>query len=104
MGRLLDVDWEELNKISSNIESQANSLKELENKYNDFLNSLDAVWSGNDASNFKENGLKLSYSLKNEITYLNTWHDFLLKSSEKYNGIVDNFLLKLNEIETGFNE
>ena len=104
MGRVVDVDWEDLTKISDKFLEQSNILKKLSNDFEENFNTVDDCWSGFDSSNYNASSKKITKEIKVEATYLKVWYEFLTKSSKIYNENVDEGLQNINVLEQIINE
>lgn len=104
MGRLLEVDWQEVGSIANSFQNQADKISDSKKKLIEFNNSLDNYWKGTDKDNYKKSIESIINSLDEEIEYLKIWQDFLLKSAKKYNDNVDDILVKLNEASVELGE
>lgn len=104
MGRVIYVDWIELNKIGEKFQEQSIEIKTITDQVKNTLESIDNCWRGIDSNNFKENSKQLIRDLKVESLYLELWYEYLTKSSRRYNGNVEDGLSKLRNIEVLYNE
>ena len=104
MGRTISVNWAELKKSSDKFQEESNEIKDIMNQFNSNFNQIKQCWTGVDADNFVKNCTEVTRLLKLESLYLDVWSEFLSKSSNRYNGNVEDGLSRMNNIEASFDD
>ena len=98
MGRELKVDWEEIKTISTSIKSNASSISNIKNELNDTISDIKSSWQGTDASNFITNFETIVNELDDELSYLDSWCNFINKASIGYSDTFQNYLTGVNKL------
>lgn len=104
MGRVIDVDYGELKKLSDKFYLESNEIKKIANEMNDMFNQAVSCWSGIDSKNFIKNSNKVINVLKKEAMYLEIWRDYLIRSSCKYGDNIDDGMSILRNLESSFDD
>ena len=99
MGRVIDVDWDELTSSSNNFGTQASDMLDIRNDLLNAIEMLDNGWLGYDADNYNKNFNEFVKNFYSEAKYLERWSNYLTKSSKNYSNHVEEDTKKLRTIE-----
>ena len=104
MGRVINVNWGNLNGIGNDFLEQANEMNDLTIELKETFDLIDNAWRGYDANAYKYKVPKALRMLDKETKYLASWHSFLTKTSNKYVSNVENGVTNINKINNMYED
>ena len=104
MGRIIDVNYQELYDMGAKFEEQGMKIKQLKETAANNFNSLKDLWTGADAFNYTNNATDLINELNKEMLYVLEWAEFFTKASYIYSGNVEEGTARLNSIKSILDE
>jgi len=100
MGRVVDVNWEELHGVGKEFLDQAIEFREISKELKkDYISVRDA-WRGTDANTYLKKSNIIVNKMKKESMYLDAWYEYLTGSAGIYNGNVESGLKGIRAIDS----
>ena len=98
MSKIIKVNWEELNRLSSRTSANAEEFEQIRQRMIQIMSSLQSCWQGGDSTKFINKAITYLEKIKVDSQYLMELGDFYNKSSRKYNGGVEEGLTKVRQV------
>ena len=102
MGRRINVNWAQLQKLSSETRENSEEFEQIRLKMLEVILSIDECWKGPDAQNFIRKAVGYVNGLKKETNKLTEWSEYFNKSAMKYNGGVEDGIRSVRDFSREF--
>lgn len=99
MGRVIKIDWYEVNQISKKFFEEAENLKKIIDDSTNTYNGISEAWTGMDANNFITNSNECINLISKEYLHLLEWSKYLTKAALRYSDNVEESLKRMKSIE-----
>lgn len=102
MGRTVKINWSETRRHSDVFRKDAEELMSLLEEMDETFDSVRDGWHGKDAENYILNSKELIEEMKKEPIFLMNWHNYINKTTYRYNDNVEQGLSRVRSVNSMF--
>ena len=102
MGKKIMVNWEQLYKLSSNTEKDAEEFEKIRTNIEQIITSINSCWQGIDANQYIKSTTNYFQSLKQDTEYMYSLAKYFSRSASRYSGGVEDSLSRVKNLEKDY--